>query len=456
MRASASSSSSIRGRLRRGLDGRRPAHRTDRTAGRPAAGGRPHRAGTHRDGDRPDVGAVPGPRDPVRARLGRDRRRDERPRPRPLPGRPRPGAQPAPPLLQPRRARLAARRRPPGRGGCGLADDHHRHRRWRRSRSRSCSPSWPCRPGATRASAGDGHASGSGCPLPLIALAVAIACYVASEIGVSNWLVRFLETASIGLATSALALFWGCLALGRIVTAVLGDRFDHARFAATAALVAAIALVAAVLVPSLPASIVLFGVVGFAFGPVYPLIMAVGGDLYPTRSAAVSGFLSGSRGHRRDRLPAADGLRLGRGRARGRDDRRRDPVLRLRGGPVRARSARVSGSRRRRRTSLSAPGQGVIVDSAAIRSTTDLFEVYVASPTVPTVSIQTAMPADVDEVAIAGRPRRDARATGRRRRLDLRRRKARDGDRLVGEHVPGGRVGRGGQRSVVGARPRPP
>jgi fucose permease len=133
-----------------------------------------------------------------------------------------------------------------------------------------------------------------GLSLPIIALAVAIACYVASEVGVSNWLVRFLETASIGLATSALALFWGCLALGRIVTATLGDRFDHARFAAIASLAAAIALVAAVLVPSLPASIVLFGVVGFAFGPVYPLIMAVGGDRYPTRSAAVSGFLSGS------------------------------------------------------------------------------------------------------------------------------------------------------------------
>ena len=133
-----------------------------------------------------------------------------------------------------------------------------------------------------------------GLSVPLIALAVAIACYVASEIGVSNWLVRFLESATIGLATSALALFWGCLALGRIVSAALGDRFDHARFAATASLVAGIALVAAVLVPSLPASIVLFGVVGFAFGPVYPLIMAVGGDRFPTRSAAVSGFLSGS------------------------------------------------------------------------------------------------------------------------------------------------------------------
>ena len=73
----------------------------------------------------------------------------------------------------------------------------------------------------------------------------------------------------------------------------VGDRFDHAWFAAAAALIAAIALVAASLVPSLPASIVLFGVVGFAFGPVYPLIMAVAGDRFPTRSAAVSGFLAG-------------------------------------------------------------------------------------------------------------------------------------------------------------------
>ncbi len=128
---------------------------------------------------------------------------------------------------------------------------------------------------------------------PLVLLAVAISCYVAAELGVSNWLVRFLDAATVGLATSTLALFWGCLALGRLASARWSDRFDHARFAAIAAFVSAVALVGAVVVPSLPGSIVLFGVVGFAFGPVYPLIMAVAGDRYPTRSAAVSGFLSG-------------------------------------------------------------------------------------------------------------------------------------------------------------------
>ncbi len=121
---------------------------------------------------------------------------------------------------------------------------------------------------------------------------MAIACYVASEIGVSNWLVRFLEEATVGLATSALALFWACLALGRLLSAAWSDRFDHARFAATAAFIASIALAAAAVVPSLPASIVLFGAVGFAFGPVYPLIMAVAGDRFPGRAAAVSGVLA--------------------------------------------------------------------------------------------------------------------------------------------------------------------
>jgi MFS transporter, OFA family, oxalate/formate antiporter len=146
--------------------------------------------------------------------------------------------------------------------------------------------------------AGDGAEVGNGRPrvvfaLPLIALGVAIACYVAAEVGVSNWLVRYLAAAPLGLATSALALFWGGLALGRLLSARLSDRFDHARFAAIASLVAAGALLGAVMVPSVPASIALFGAAGFAFGPIYPLIMAVGGDRFPGRAAAVSGFLSG-------------------------------------------------------------------------------------------------------------------------------------------------------------------
>jgi fucose permease len=136
--------------------------------------------------------------------------------------------------------------------------------------------------------------SGSGrvtIAMPLVLLGAAIGCYVASEVGVSNWLVRFLADAPLGVATGALSLFWAGLALGRLVSAKVAHAYDPVRFTAFAAVATALAVVAAVLVPSLPASIALFALVGFASGPIYPMIMTVAGDRYPGRAAAVSGLL---------------------------------------------------------------------------------------------------------------------------------------------------------------------
>jgi fucose permease len=130
-----------------------------------------------------------------------------------------------------------------------------------------------------------------GLSLPLVMLAAAIAAYVASEVGVSNWLVRFLASAPLVVATTSLSLFWAGLAIGRLISARIADRFDHVRFAAAAAAVATGALVAAVLVPWLPLSIALFAIVGVASGPIFPMIIAIGGERYPDRSAAISGLL---------------------------------------------------------------------------------------------------------------------------------------------------------------------
>jgi MFS transporter, FHS family, glucose/mannose:H+ symporter len=127
---------------------------------------------------------------------------------------------------------------------------------------------------------------------PLLLLGFAIACYVASEVGVSNWLVRFLEPAPLTAATTALSLYWAGLALGRLVSARLADRFDHVRFATVSTAAMSVALFGAVLGPSLPISVALFGLAGVASGPVFPMIIAIGGDRYPDRSAAVGGFLT--------------------------------------------------------------------------------------------------------------------------------------------------------------------
>ena len=129
---------------------------------------------------------------------------------------------------------------------------------------------------------------------PLLTLEAAIACYVASEVGVSDWLVRFLDSAPLALATTSLSLFWAGLALGRLVASRVADRFDHLGFTTVTIIVASIAIFGAVVVPSVGASIALFALVGFAFGPVFPMIIAIGGERYPERSAAVGGFLTGS------------------------------------------------------------------------------------------------------------------------------------------------------------------
>jgi fucose permease len=147
----------------------------------------------------------------------------------------------------------------------------------------------------TAASAGAPPAQPSGRLLsgPLLLLGLAIATYVASEVGVSNWLVRFLEPAPLTTATLALSLYWAGIAVGRLVSSAIADRFDHRRFTLTCALAMSATIAVAVLVPSLPVSIAVFALAGVASGPIFPMIVALGGERFPDRSAAVGGALTG-------------------------------------------------------------------------------------------------------------------------------------------------------------------
>jgi len=129
--------------------------------------------------------------------------------------------------------------------------------------------------------------------VPLLVLGTAIAFYVASEVGISNWLVRFLEPAPLTTATLALSLYWAGLTAGRLISSVISDRFNHLAFTITCATALAVLIAAAVLVPSLPLSIVGFAGAGIASGPIFPMIVAIGGERYPERSAAVGGSLTG-------------------------------------------------------------------------------------------------------------------------------------------------------------------
>jgi fucose permease len=131
-----------------------------------------------------------------------------------------------------------------------------------------------------------------GLRLALAALAIAIACYVAAENGLSSWLVGFLGDESMSVATLTLGLFWAGLATGRLFASRVADRYPPVRFTAACALVGGVAILVAVGPTSGTVRIGLFLVAGFAFGPVYPMIMAVAGSLFPHRAAAVAGIVT--------------------------------------------------------------------------------------------------------------------------------------------------------------------
>ena len=97
----------------------------------------------------------------------------------------------------------------------------------------------------------------------------------------SNWLVRYLDDAPLEVATLALSMFWLFIGLGRLVSSFIADRLGLVRFATTFAAACGAAILAAIVVPSLPLVVILFAVAGFAAGPVYPTIMAIGGAPLP-------------------------------------------------------------------------------------------------------------------------------------------------------------------------------
>jgi fucose permease len=128
--------------------------------------------------------------------------------------------------------------------------------------------------------------------VPFVGLAVAIGLYVAAEVAVSNWVVKLLVPVPLATATAILSIFWGGLTLGRILSNLLAERIDYFAFTIGCALLASLSLLGAVVAPSLVAAGALFGLCGMFFGPVYPMIMAIGGNIYPHRLSALSGGLA--------------------------------------------------------------------------------------------------------------------------------------------------------------------
>jgi fucose permease len=128
--------------------------------------------------------------------------------------------------------------------------------------------------------------------IPFVGLAIAICVYVGAELGVTSWVVKYVAADSLALAPSALAIFWGGITLGRLVSARHADRFHAATFIGVCFVLSSVALTGAVLSHTPVVSLILYGLAGVAYGPIFPMIMVLGGRLYPHRLAVLSGSLT--------------------------------------------------------------------------------------------------------------------------------------------------------------------
>lgn len=132
----------------------------------------------------------------------------------------------------------------------------------------------------------------AGSLIPFAGLAVAINLYVAAELAVSNWVVRLLDTNTVAEATLVLAVFWAGLAIGRLGADWFVERMSYYTFTYLCVVASGVFLLAALTMTGTVERIVLFGLVGVCYGPVYPMIMAIGGGLFPDRLNRMSGALS--------------------------------------------------------------------------------------------------------------------------------------------------------------------
>ena len=151
---------------------------------------------------------------------------------------------------------------------------------------------------------------------PLIwAISAVLFLYVGAEVGIGAWLYSYLRRAAVPLAipaaSTAVSVYWAGLIVGRLLSGAIAHRISARRLAAIGAIVSAIALLAFVGTSSMPTlAYPVVALIGFGFGPIFPNMIAVGAQRFPTRVASMTSIVAGGAALGGVALPWAMGVML--------------------------------------------------------------------------------------------------------------------------------------------------
>jgi fucose permease len=128
----------------------------------------------------------------------------------------------------------------------------------------------------------------------ILLLVIAIGLYVGSEIGLNNWLPSYYAGINKQAAAIVLSSFWIGLTLGRLIIGGISDSLSIQRSLYLCCFFGTVAFILSLFISQIWAAILLVGLSGVFYGPIYPLIMVRGGQLFKDHIGAVSGVLTAS------------------------------------------------------------------------------------------------------------------------------------------------------------------
>jgi fucose permease len=130
---------------------------------------------------------------------------------------------------------------------------------------------------------------------PVIFGAISLLLYVGAEIGISAWIVHYLQK-ELGFSTvfsaSGLSIIWAFMLAGRFLNSIVGNRFSSRTLVTVSGVGGAVGTIAFLFVSSVPAAYALLGWIGLCLAGVFPNVMAEINHREPERSGTVTAVMA--------------------------------------------------------------------------------------------------------------------------------------------------------------------
>ncbi len=128
----------------------------------------------------------------------------------------------------------------------------------------------------------------------VLALGLMMGVYVGGELLLGDWSAAYLQDihhfSSVAAATSV-SLYWGGLAFGRLLSAFATRWFSGRVLLVLTCTFSLVACCALVFAPNAPVALAALVASGLGYAAIFPLVMAVAGEVYPEVAGSIAGLL---------------------------------------------------------------------------------------------------------------------------------------------------------------------